>query len=66
VRGLIRLAAAASVDVASIPAVCIGPETADEARTAGFRRVVVSPSPDAAGLAATSARALEVSFRESR
>jgi hydroxymethylbilane synthase len=66
VRGLIRLAAAASVDVAPIPAVCIGPETADEARTAGFRLVVVSPSPDAAGLAATSARAVEVSFRESR
>jgi hydroxymethylbilane synthase len=66
VRGLIRLAAAASVDVTSIPAVCIGPETADEARTAGFRLVVVSPSPDVAGLAAASARAVEVTSQESR
>jgi uroporphyrinogen-III synthase len=66
VRGLMTLAAAASVDVTSIPAVCIGPETADVARTAGFRLVVVSPSPDAAGLAAASARAVEVTVRESR
>ena len=66
VRGLIRLAATASVDVTSIPAVCIGPETADEARAAGFRLVVVSPSPDVAGLAAASARAVEVTLKESR
>jgi len=65
VRGLMTLAAAASVDVTSIPAVCIGPETADEARTAGFRLVVVSPSPDTAGLAAASARAVEVTSQES-
>jgi len=66
VRGLMTLAAAASVDVTSIPAVCIGPETADEARTAGFRLVVVSPSPDTAGLAAASARAVEFTSQESR
>ena len=65
VRGLMTLAAVASVDVTSIPAVCIGPETADEARTAGFRLVVVSPSPDTAGLAAASARAVEVTSQES-
>ena len=65
VRGLMSLAAAALVDVTSIPAVCIGPETADEARTAGFRLVVVSPSPDAAGLAVASARAVEVTSQES-
>ncbi len=66
VRGLMTLAAAASVDVTSIPAVCIGPETADVARTAGFRLVVVSPSPDVAGLAAASARAVGVTSQESR
>jgi hydroxymethylbilane synthase len=66
VRGLMTLAAAGSVDVTSIPAVCIGPETADVARTAGFRLVVISPSPDAAGLAAASVRAVDVSLRESR
>jgi hydroxymethylbilane synthase len=66
VRGLVRLAAAASVDVASIPAVCIGPETADEARAAGFRLIVVSPTPDVAGLAAASARAVAATSQESR
>ena len=66
VRGLMTLAAAASVDVTSVPAVCIGPETADVARAAGFRLVLVSPSPDAAGLAATSARAVEATVQENR
>jgi len=66
VRGLMSLAAAASVDVTSIPAVCIGPGTAGEARAAGFRLIVVSPSPDAAGLAAASARAVAAQSQESR
>ena len=66
VRGLVRLAAAASVDVASIPAVCIGPETADEARAAGFRLIVISPTSDAAGLAAACARAVAATSQESR
>jgi hydroxymethylbilane synthase len=65
VRGLMTLAGAASVDVTSIPAVCIGPETADDARVAGFRLIVVSPSPNAAGLAAASARAVAVPSQES-
>jgi len=66
VRGLMSLAGAASVDVTSIPAVCIGPGTAGEARSAGFRLIVVSPSPDAAGLAAASARAVAAQSQESR
>jgi uroporphyrinogen-III synthase len=58
VRGLLALGYAESIDVRSFPAVCIGPKTADEARTAGFRILAVSPTPDSAALAATTARAL--------
>jgi hydroxymethylbilane synthase len=58
VRGLSSLGAAESVDVRSIPALCIGPETADEARSAGFRILAVSPTPDPAALAAVAATAL--------
>ena len=58
VRGLSSLGTAESVDVRSIPAVCIGPETADEARSAGFRILAVSPTPDPAALAAVAATAL--------
>jgi hydroxymethylbilane synthase len=58
VRGLVRLARAASVDVIAIPCICIGPETADEARAAGFRILAVSPTPESAGLAAATAQAL--------
>jgi uroporphyrinogen-III synthase len=58
VRGLSSLGAAESVDVRSIPALCIGPETADEARAAGFRILAVSPTPDPAALAAIAATAL--------
>jgi hydroxymethylbilane synthase len=58
VRGLIALGRDESIDVVSIPSVCIGPETADEARSAGFRILAVSPTPDSAALAATVARAL--------
>jgi uroporphyrinogen-III synthase len=58
VRGLVALGDAASVDVRSLPSICIGPETADEARSAGFRVLAVSPSPESAALAATSALAL--------
>jgi hydroxymethylbilane synthase len=58
VRGLMSLGQAESIDVLSIPAVCIGPETADEARTAGFRILAVSPTPDSAALAAATATAL--------
>lgn len=58
VRGLVSLGTAESIDVRALPAVCIGPETADEARTAGFRVVAVSPTPDATALAAATAGAL--------
>jgi hydroxymethylbilane synthase len=58
VRGLVSLGKAESIDVSSFPAVCIGPETADEARTAGFRILAVSPTPDSAALAAATAIAL--------
>jgi uroporphyrinogen-III synthase len=44
--------------VGSFPAVCIGPETADQARAAGFRVLAVSPTPDPAALATTTARVL--------
>ncbi len=58
VRGLVSLGNAESIDVRSIPAVCVGPTTADEARTAGFRILAVSPTPDAAALAAATSTAL--------
>jgi uroporphyrinogen-III synthase len=58
VRGLVSLGDPGSIDVRSIPAVCIGPETAEEARTAGFRILAVSPTPDSVALAATTATAL--------
>jgi len=58
VRGLVALGRDESIDVVSIPSVCIGPETADEARAAGFQILAVSPTPDLAALATTTARAL--------
>ncbi len=64
VRGLVDLAAAESLDIGSIPAVCIGPETADAARAAGFRVVAVAPTPDSAALAAATAGALALKPRE--
>ena len=58
VRGLVALGRDESIDVLALPCVCIGPETADEASRAGFRVLAVSPAPDAAALAAATARAL--------
>ncbi|MBA2300921.1 MAG: hydroxymethylbilane synthase [Chloroflexi bacterium] len=58
VRGLMSLAKAESIDVRSLPAVCIGPATADAARAAGFRILAVAPTPDATALAAATATAL--------
>jgi uroporphyrinogen-III synthase len=58
IRGLMSLAKTASIDVRSFPAVCIGPETADEARSAGFRILAVASTPDATGLARATAAAL--------
>lgn len=58
VRGLVALGKAETIDVRSFPAVCIGPETADEARTAGFQILAVASTPDATALAAATATAL--------
>jgi hydroxymethylbilane synthase len=63
-RGLATLGRAESIDVHSLPAVCIGPETADEARIAGFRVIAVSPTPDPKALAATTADALGANCQE--
>jgi uroporphyrinogen-III synthase len=58
VRGLVALGHVQSIDVRCIPSICIGPETADEARAAGFRILATSAIPESAALAATSAAAL--------
>jgi uroporphyrinogen-III synthase len=58
VRGLVALGRIESIDVLAIPSICIGPETADEARAAGFRILAISATPEAEVLAATSAIAL--------
>jgi uroporphyrinogen-III synthase len=58
VRGLVALARTTSVDMSSIPSVCIGPETAADARVAGFSVLAVSAVPEASALAITTARAL--------
>jgi hydroxymethylbilane synthase len=63
-RGLATLGRAEAIDVHALPAVCIGPETADEARTAGFRVIAVSPTPDPTALAATTANALGANRQE--
>jgi hydroxymethylbilane synthase len=58
VRGLVGLARAEFLEVAAIPCVCIGPETAADARRAGFSVLAVSVTPEAAALASTTAAAL--------
>ncbi len=57
-RGLAALARSEGLDVVSIPAICIGPETATAARSAGFTTIAVSTEPGAAALASTAAQAL--------
>jgi hydroxymethylbilane synthase len=64
VRGLVTLARAEGLDVASIPAVSIGPETAAAARDQGFSVLAVSPASDAGVLAATTARVLLADSKE--
>jgi uroporphyrinogen-III synthase len=66
VRGLLSLGHQESIDMRSLPAVCIGPETADEARAAGFRILSVSPTPDAAAFAAATADALALPLQGTR
>jgi hydroxymethylbilane synthase len=64
VRGLVALGRDESIDVLAFPSVCIGPETADEARAAGFRILAVSPTPAAAALAAATAQVLALKPQE--
>ena len=66
VRGLVALGEAESIDIHSIPCVCIGPETAEEARATGLRILAVSPTPDSAALAAATARVLALQPQEIR
>lgn len=63
VRGLVALARAASIDISAIPSVCIGPETASAARSAGISVLAVSATPGVAALASTTARALAAEAR---
>ena len=64
VRGLVALGRQESIEVHAFPTVCIGPETADEARASGFHVVAVSPTRDVAALAVTTATALIPRLRE--
>jgi uroporphyrinogen-III synthase len=64
VRGLLAIGRAAGCDVGAIPAICLGPETAREARALGFRVVAVAPVPDVASLALTTATALVAELQE--
>jgi uroporphyrinogen-III synthase len=57
-RGLLSLAETEGLDVGSVPAVCIGPETAREAARLGFQILATSLGPDPASLAAAAAAAL--------
>ena len=66
VRGFVALAGAESLPVISIPAVCIGPETAAEAQRMGFRVVGVATTRDAAALATATTAALAGRHQEMR
>jgi uroporphyrinogen-III synthase len=58
VHGLLALADAEALDITSIPAVCIGPETERTATAAGLPVAAVAPSPDAMALATAAAGAV--------
>lgn len=64
VRGLVSLGKAESIDVRTLPAVCIGPETAEEARTAGIRVIGVASIPSSSALATATAAALGTQSEE--
>jgi hydroxymethylbilane synthase len=58
-RGLVALSApAARASILALPVVAAGSRTAEAAKAAGFRTVLVAPAPDAASLADFTARAL--------
>jgi len=64
IRGLQALAAAESIEVTAIPAVCIGDPTARAARESGFHVLAVAPRPDPASIAESVAAALSPSLQE--
>lgn len=64
IRGLRSLAEPDALDAMAVPAVCIGPETAAEARHAGFEVIAVASSQDATALAAATANALTLQPQE--
>ena len=64
IRGLVAIGRAVGYDVAVLPAICIGPETAREARRHGFRVARVAAATDVATLAATAADALVHDMQE--
>lgn len=64
VRGLVALGRDESIDVLSLPCVCIGPETAGEARAAGFRILAVAATPGSTALVTATARALALQPQE--
>ncbi len=59
-RGLVALGRIERLDVTSVPAVCIGPETAGEATANGFRVAATAPRRDVASLAAATAAAVRL------
>ena len=60
-RGLVALGRTERVDVTSVPAVCIGPETASEATVNGFHVAATALRRDVASLAVATAAAVRVS-----
>jgi hydroxymethylbilane synthase len=64
VRGLQALARDLGMSVNGIPAICIGPETAQVASAAGFSVLATAPSPNAATLAHITAEALSRPLQE--
>ncbi|MBA2720748.1 MAG: hydroxymethylbilane synthase [Chloroflexi bacterium] len=64
VRGFVALAHAEALDLSSVPAVCIGPETAKAASLAGFRILAVASTPSATAIASIAAGALAAQTRE--
>lgn len=58
VRGLVSLAVAVGVEVRSLAAICIGPETAREADRLGFYVLAAAQAQDVETLAGTAAAAL--------
>ena len=59
-RGLVALGRIERLDVTSVPAVCIGPETAGEAVANGFHVAATAPRRDMASLAAATAAAVRL------